>query len=247
MTMDDDLEQLLENLKLRRLAEILPRELERAEQNSPSYSAFLARLLREEYQAQEVRFLDHRIRRARLPERWSLDTYPWARQPKVSKAAIMQLAELDFIDRSANLVFIGPTGVGKTGLASAILLAALRAGRRGLFIKAQELFDEMYRSLADHSSRKLLDRLASIDLLLIDEMGYLNLRPEQSNIFFKLMEERYNKAATIITTNLEYDDWYAFLGQKEMVGALLDRLRHRCHTIRIEGDSLRTPEAGVTD
>jgi DNA replication protein DnaC len=242
MTMDDDLEQLLDNLKLHKLKEVLPRELEKAEKQSPSYSTFLARLLREEFQSQQMRFLEYRIRRARLPERWSLETYPWERQPGVSKAAIMQLARLDFIDRAANLVFIGPTGVGKTGLASAILLCALKAGRRGLFIKAQDLFDEMYRSLADHSSRRLLDRLCGIDLLLIDEMGYLNLRPEQSNIFFKLMEERYGKAATIITTNLDYDAWYSFLGQKEMVGALLDRLRHRCHTIRIEGQTLRTPD-----
>lgn len=240
--MNDDLEQLLEGLRMRRTKEILGRELQRAQDEQPSYTDFLARLLREEYQTQQMRFLEHRIRRARLPERWALQTYPWHRQPKLDRPAIEQLAELDFIDRAANLVFIGPTGVGKTGLASAILLAALQAGRRGLFIKAQDLFDEMYRSLADYSSRKLIDRLAGIDLLLIDEMGYLNLRPEQSNIFFKLMEERYGKRATIITTNLEYDEWYAFLGQKEMVGALLDRLRHRCHTIRIEGESLRSPD-----
>lgn len=240
--MDDDLEQLLKNLKLRRLKEVLPRELETAEKQSPSYSAFLARLLREEYQDQQMRFLEYRVRRSRLPERWSLDTYPWARQPGVSKAAIMQLAELDFIDRAANLVFIGPTGVGKTGLASGLLLKALQAGHRCLFMKAQDLFDEMYRSLADFSSRKLLDRLSRVDLLLIDEMGYLNLRPEQSNIFFKLMEERYGKKATIISTNLGYDDWYSFLGQKEMVSALLDRLRHRCHTIEIDGPSLRDPD-----
>lgn len=240
--MNDDIDQLLENLKMRRLREVLDRELERAEKEHPSYSTFLARVLREEYQAQQMRFLEYRIRRAQLPERWSLQSFPWERQPKINRSMIEQLAELDFIDRAANLVFIGGTGVGKTGLASAILLNALQAGRRGLFIKAQDLFDEMYRSLADHSSRRLLDRLAGIDILLIDEMGYLNLRPEQSNIFFKLMEERYGKAATIITTNLEYDDWYAFLGQKEMVGALLDRLRHRCHTIRIEGESLRAPD-----
>ena len=85
-----------------------------------------------------------------------------------------------------------------------------------------------------------------VDLLLIDEMGYLNLQPEQSNIFFKLMEERYGKKATIITTNLAYDDWYGFLGQKEMVGALLDRLRHRCHTIKIDGHSLRAPRTDST-
>ena len=108
-------------------------------------------------------------------------------------------------------------------------------------VKAQDLFDEMYQSLADHHSRKLLNRLIRLDVILIDEMGYINLRPEQSNIFFKLMEERYGRKATI-TTNLEYDHWYDFLGKKEMVGALLDRLRHRCTTISIDGPSLRIPE-----
>ncbi len=239
--MTDDLEQLLENLKLRRILDVLDRELERAENKSPSYSDFLARLLREEYQAQQMRFLGYRISRAGLPETWSLETFPWDRQPAAPRAVIEQLAELDFVGRAANLVFIGPTGVGKTGLASAILLRALQRGYRGLFIKAQDLFDELYQSLADHSSRKLLNRLCGIDLLLIDEMGYLNLRPEQSNIFFKLMEERYGKKTTIITTNLDYDKWYEFLGQKDMVGALLDRLRHHCHTIEIDGPSLRDP------
>ncbi|HEX7480981.1 MAG TPA: IS21-like element helper ATPase IstB [Polyangiales bacterium] len=240
--MNDDLDQLLKNLKLRRLREILDQELARAENKKPSYSDFMARLLREEYQDQQARFLEYRIERAGLPERWSLESFPWTQQPGVDKPQIEQLAELDFIARAANLVFIGGTGVGKTGLAAAILLRALQRGYRGLFVKAQDLFDDMYKSLADHSSRALIDRLMRVDLLLIDEMGYLNLRPEQSNIFFKLMEERYGKKATIITTNLDYDDWYGFLGQKEMVGALLDRLRHRCHTIRIEGQSLRAPQ-----
>lgn len=239
--MNDDLDQLLDRLKLRRMREILGRELKSAEKNNPSYSEFLTRLLREEHQAQQTRFLEHRIRRARLPERWDLATYPWKEQPGVKRKQIEQLAELDFIARAANIVFIGPTGVGKTGLASAILLRALEAGYRALFIKAQDLFDEMYRSLADHSSRKLLNRLIGLDLILIDEMGYLNLRPEQSNIFFKLMEERYGKKATIITTNLSYEEWYDFLGNKEMVGALLDRLRHHCTTINIDGASLRQP------
>jgi len=240
---NDDLDQLLKNLKLRRLREIIDEELERAEKKKPSYSEFMARVLREEYQHQQERFLEYRIDRANMPERWSLETFPWKQQPGANKAQIEQLAELDFIPRAANLVFIGDTGVGKTGLASAILLRALQRGHRGLFIKAQDLFDDMYRSLADHSSRTLIDRLMRVDLLLIDEMGYLNLRPEQSNIFFKLMEERYGKKATIITTNLAYDDWYGFLGQKEMVRALLDRLRHHCHTIRIEGQSLRSPQS----
>jgi DNA replication protein DnaC len=241
--MDDELHQLLTRLKLRRILTIYDDEVESAEKRGLSYTTLFKRLLREEHDDQQSRFLEHRIRRAKLPERWTLSTFPWRKQKSVKRRTIEQLAELDFVGRAANIVFIGDTGVGKTGLASAILLKALEAGYRGLFIQAQELFDELYTSLADHSSRRLLNRLARFDLLVIDEMGYLNLRPEQSNIFFKLMEERYGRRATIITTNLEYERWYDFLGNKEMVSALLDRLRHRCHTIRIEGESLRTPGA----
>src|SRR6266542_3146900 len=145
----------------------------------------------------------------------------------------------DSAAKAENIVFIGPTGVGKTGLASGLLLKALQNGYRGTFLRAQDLFDEMYASLADRSSRKLVDRLARVDLLVVDEMGYLNLRPEQTNIFFKLMEERYRKKATVITTNLDFEEWHNFLGNKALVTALLSRLRHQCHTVKIDGPSLR--------
>jgi len=241
MAMSDDLDQLLKTLTLKRIREILPRELERATKAKPSYADFLARLLREESLYRRERSVLYRISQAKLPERWSLDTFPFDHQPGVHAAQIRQLAELDWVPASQNLVFIGPTGVGKTGLASALLLRALENGYRGLFLKAQDLFDELYTSLADRSTRKLLDHLARVDVLLIDEMGYLNLRPEQTNAFFKLMEERYRRKPTLITTNLPYDDWYGFLGNKHMVAALLDRLRHHCQTIQIDGPSLRNP------
>jgi hypothetical protein len=89
------------------------------------------------------------------------------------------------------------------------------------------------------STRQLLNRLARLDVLLVDEFGYLNLKPEQSNTFFKLMEERYNRRSTIITSNLIYDEWHNFLGNKSMVDALLSRVRHYCHTVAIDGPSLR--------
>lgn len=239
--MTDDLDQLLRGLHLPRAREVLPRELDRATKESPSYEDFLSRVLREEYLHRRQKSLEYRIRQARLPEVLSLDTFPFDRQPGVKAAMVRQLAGLDFVPSACNLVFIGPTGVGKTGLASALLYQALVNGYRGRFIRAQDLFDEMYASLADRSTRLLLNQLRAYDVLLIDEMGYLNLKPEQSNIFFKLMEERYGKKSTILTTNLDYDDWFGFLGQKPMVQALLDRLRHKCHTLRIDGPSLRTP------
>lgn len=237
----DDIAQLLANLRMRGMLEVVEREVARAQKAKPSYAEFYARILREQEKLMRKRSLENRIEKAGLPERWTLETFPFDMQNGVDAASMRQYGDLDFVAKKENLVFIGPTGVGKTGLASGILLKALENGYRGLFIKAQDLFDDMYASIADRSSRKLIDRLAKVDLLLIDEMGYLNLRPEQTNLFFKLMEERYSRRSTILTTNLEYEDWYGFLGRKEMVAALLSRLRHHCHTIRIEGPSLREP------
>jgi len=193
-------------------------------------------------QAHQEQALAWRIDRARLPEKWTLETFPFKKQPGISQRQMKTFAELEFVPKAENIVFIGPTGVGKTGLASALLLKALQNGHRGLFIRAQDLFDEMYASLADRSSRKLINRLARVDVLVVDEMGYLNLKPEQTNIFFKLMEERYRRKATIITTNLKYDEWHNFLGNKPLVDALLSRLRHQCHTVEIDGPSLRDPQ-----
>jgi DNA replication protein DnaC len=240
--MTDELEQLLKSLHLRKIVEIFDEELTRAEKQQISYTEFLLRLIRPQWHAKQEHAMEWRIKRACLPEPWTLESFPFAKQPGISRRQIRTLAELDFIPKAENLVFIGPTGVGKTGLATGILLKALQNGYRGQFVPAQDLFDEMYASLADRSSRKLIDRLARLDLLLIDEMGYLNLKPEQTNIFFKLMEERYNRRATIITTNLDYDEWHQFLGNRPMVEALLSRLRHHCQTIRIDGPSLREPQ-----
>ncbi len=240
--MNEEIEQLLKNLRLRKICDILGEELQKAEQQQIPYHEFLLRLLRPQYHARQEQALEWRIRRARLPERWALETFPFDLQPGVNRRQIQTLAELDFIPKAENIVFVGSTGTGKTGLASSLLLKALQNGYRGEFVRAQDLFDDMYASLADRSSRKLINRLARLDLLLIDEMGYLNLQPEQSNIFFKLMEQRYNRRATLITTNLDYDEWHQFLGNQPMVEALLSRLRHRCHTLRIDGPSLRQPQ-----
>lgn len=240
--MKDETDQLLRNLRLLTIRDNLDKELARAEKNRPSYEELLLRLLRSQHDAQAQCRLDNRIKRARIPEILTIESFPFDRQPALRPAQIKQLAELDFVARHQNVVLIGPTGVGKTGIATGLLLKALHNDLRGVFLKAQDLFDELFASVADRSSRRLLDHLARVDLLLIDEMGYLNLRPEQSNLFFKLMDMRHGRHSTLITTNLDYDNWYDFLGKKDMVDALLSRLRHHCVTLRIDGPSLREPD-----
>jgi DNA replication protein DnaC len=237
--MTEDLEQLMKNLRLKRLVETYAEQLKTAEKEDISYTEFLTRLLRAEWHSHQEQSLKARIKRAHLPELWSLETFPFSKQPGVNRRQIRTFAELDFIPKAENIVFIGKSSMGKTGLASGILLKAIENGYRCQFIRAQDLFDEMYASLADRSSRRLLNRLVGLDVLLIDEMGYINVKPEQANIFFKLIEERYRHRPTIITTNLSYDEWPNFLGNPEMVNALLNRLRHFCHTVHIDGPELR--------
>jgi hypothetical protein len=158
--MTEEIQQLLKNLRLRKMAEIMEGELAAARKTSPSYTDLLARLLRAEWLDQQERRLQSRIKHANLPEQWTLESFPFKQQPGVSRRQIRELAELEFIPKAVNVVFIGPTGVGKTGLASGLLLKALQNGYRGLFIRAQDLFDEMYASIADRASRKLIRRWA---------------------------------------------------------------------------------------
>ncbi len=111
--------------------------------------------------------MEWRIRNGKLPERWSLETYPYQRQPGVNRKQIRAFADLDFVAKHENVVFVGPTGVGKTGLACGLLLKAIQNGYRCQFVRAQDLFEEMYASLAERSTRQLLTRLARLDVLLI--------------------------------------------------------------------------------
>ena len=184
--------------------------------------------------------MQNRLRNAKLPWSWTLNSFPFEKKPDLNKNQIMTLAGLDFLQRGENIILHGQTGGGKSGLAVGILRQALIAGNRGRFYDVQRLLDDLYASLADRSTTKLLNALCRYDILALDELGYLTLSKEQMNAFFKLMKERYEaKKSTIITTNLEPDEWYSLLKPKDMVDALLDRLYHRCIVIKVPGPSLR--------
>ena len=236
------LHEMLVKLRLRGMAEILDKELDRAEREGTAYDDLLSRLLRQEYGYRQERSLAYRISKAKIPWDWTLKSFPFEKQPGISRSQIQALSELSFIERKENIVFIGNPGTGKSGLAVGLLRMALLAGHSGRFYNAQDLLDQLYASLADRTTPKLLRRLCRYDLLLIDELGYLTLRAEQVNAFFKLMGERYGKKSTIITTNLDYPEWYDLFQRKSLVDALLDRLKHHCITIRINGPSLRVPD-----
>jgi DNA replication protein DnaC len=232
---------LMKSLKLKGMAGVLERELALADREGLAPAEVVKRLVLQEFHHRQERSLLYRINQAQMPWPWTLDTFPFHQQPGVGKSQIMGLASLSFLDRAENIVFIGDPGTGKTGLAIGLLRQALVSGLRGRFYKAQDLLDELYASLADRTVPKLLKRLVRYDLLVIDELGYLTLNTEQVNAFFKLMDERYSRKSTIITSNLDYPQWYDLFQRKPLLDALLDRLKHHCITIRISGPSLRLP------
>lgn len=239
--MRNKIRQLLIDLRLKGIQQVLDTELDAAEKKGTAIEKVLYRMLCQELAFQQERSMQYRIQHAKIPWDFTLKTFPFDKQPGVKKSQIMSLAGLSFIERAENIVFIGSPGTGKSGLATGLLRQALINGYRGRFYNAQDLLDELYASLADRSTPKLIKRLCNYPVLLIDELGYLTLNSEQVNAFFKLMGERYGKTSTIITTNLDYPDWYGLFKRKTLVDALLDRLKHRCITIQINGPSLRSP------
>ena len=237
--MEEKCQQLMENLRLHGMASCLGEILVDAEQQGRAITDVLLELLQAEHRDRQSRYLKNRIKNAKLPWDWTLDTFPFKKQPGINKSQIMGLAKLTFIERKENVIFIGRPGTGKSGIAMSLLRLAVINGYRGRFYNAQDMLNELYSSLADRTTPRLLKKLFNYDILVIDELGYLTLNIEQINIFFKLIDMRYRKKPTIITTNLDFENWYDVFKQKELVDAMLDRFKHYCTTIKINGPSLR--------
>jgi DNA replication protein DnaC len=244
--MHDQLRALIGQLRFRGMEAALDAEIERAERDSVTAVDLLYRMLLEEAASKRQRSLAYRLGQAHMPWNWSLESFPFERQPGVDKGQIQTLAGLDFLRRSDNVLLLGPTGTGKTGIALALLRQACVNGYRGRFYNAQALLDELYASLADRSSLQLLRRLCRFQPLVIDELSYLTLRPEQTDMFFRLVDQRYGRTSTIVTSNLDLPQWYELFQRKPLVDALLDRLQHHCVTIRINGPSLRGPTSATS-
>jgi DNA replication protein DnaC len=243
--MREKIKSLLDNLRLKGMANCVEDVLNDGENKGKAIADVLLELLEAQHRDQQERSLGARIKRAKLPWSWTIDTFPFKQQSGINKTQIMGLANLTFMQRNENLIFIGKPGTGKSGIAMGLLRLALLSGHRGRFYNAQDMLNELYSSLADRTTSKLLNTLCSYELLVIDELGYLTLNPEQINMFFKLIDMRYRKKSTIITTNLDFEAWYDVFKQKELVDAMLDRLKHHCTIIHIDGPSLRVPQSSI--
>ena len=242
MKMNEELVQKLKYLRLGGLLANWDHYLEHARKGNYSHVRLLEYIISEEYQIKKENARKMRINKARIPEKLVVETFPFSRQPKLNKKKIVGMYDaFDYMTQSRNIIFIGPTGTGKTGLATAFLIHAINQGYNGFFITFPDLVERLYQSLADHSESKLIKKLLSYHCLLIDELGYIEVEPVQVGLFFTLMHKRHKRKTTLITSNMGFRQWSSFLKNDPLTAALIDRLTENSHVINMKKCvSLRT-------
>jgi len=241
--MDQELQNILKSLRLGGLLAHWDELLAEARQGRFSHERLLRHVLQAESRTKCEKSRLLRRKRARIPEPLEIETFPFAHQPKLDRRRIVSVYDsFDYMTKQRNIIWLGPTGCGKTGLATGFLLQAIDRGYRGYFVLFPELVAELYRSLADHSERQVLRKYAAYDCLLIDEVGYAEIEPAQVGLFFTLMQKRHKTKTTLITSNLGFSEWGSFLKNPQLTGALLDRLTETSYVFNIRnGRSLRPP------
>lgn len=232
--MDKELEDKLRYLRLTETLNTWDEIMAQAKSKSPSYHALLKQVVEKEYAAKKERARLRRITSAKIEEPFVIETYPFERQPQLSRKKILDLFDsMTYLTKRQNLVFVGPTGVGKTGIGTSLLIHAINQGASGRFVTFPSLLHELYQSVADHSEEKVLKRFLNYECLLVDEIGYVEIDPHQAGLFFTLMKKRHKKATTIITTQLGFKEWPGFMKNTQLTVALIDRLTENCQVINM--------------
>lgn len=229
----------LSKLGLHCMAAQFETEADRAAKSESSYTTYLARLVETELADKADRSINARTARARFPMLRTLDEFDFSFQPGLSAPRVRELANLSFIDQAANILMVGGPGVGKTHLSIALGLRACQARRSVLFTQAPLLLDQLIAADVSHTLGKLLDQLRRVDLLIVDELGYLPMDARRANLFFQLVAARYTKAALLITTNVPFEGWGKLFGDDVIASAILDRLLHLSHVFVMNGPSYR--------
>jgi DNA replication protein DnaC len=235
----DRLLQNLRRLALRHAAQNLDEHLNQAASLKLGHLAFLARVVEAEVLARQQTANDRRLSYAEFPEVCRLEDYDFKAQPCLDRKAVLDLAELGFVDRCESVLWIGPSGVGKTHLAIALGVRACLANYTVRYARAYPLLKRLYAALADDSLEDVLDELAKPHLLILDELGNSPRKAEEdfAGVFFELVARRYRRGATILTTNLSFELWPSALGAASQVTPALDRLVEGAHIITFPSDA----------
>ena len=237
------LDAYLKRLRLPAIGRHYQELARQAAQGNLPYEAFLLALVEMEAQQREENAHQKRLRMARFPVIKSLDQFDFTTLPSLNKALVLDLAQGGYLDKRENLILMGNSGTGKTHLATALGLIACQQGRKVRFFTAAGLINQLTEAQASLRLSHLERTLAQMDVLIIDEIGYVPFSEKGAQLFFQVVAQSYERQSLIMTTNLDFSQWPQVFGSEQLTGALLDRLTHHAHILTMNGESFRFRES----
>ena len=218
-----------------------------AEKNKAGFEDYLCCLLEQEIHSREARNRKQRLSEAKFPVLKTLDTFQFEEIPNLDKNQVLKLFKGQYLDKFENIVFIGGQGTGKTHLSIALGIEACNSNKRVKYFSTADLIHLLLEARDEKQLLKFQEQLLKLDLLLLDELGLHDstraYSEDGSRLLFQVISSRYERGSTIITTNLEFDEWNGVFGSQKLTAALLDRVTHRCHIINANGESYRFKES----
>ena len=233
----------LKALKLPTVAAECEKVATRAAAANVDHLGFLLQVVEAELIERERKAAERRLKAARLPAAKTLAEFDFAARPSVNKPLVLDLARGDYLGRRENVLLVGPSGTGKTHLATGLAMAACAQGKRVRFWRVTELITTLREADQDRHLLRLRQQLAKLDLLVLDEFGYVPASKAGAELLFDVIGTAYERTSVILTTNLPFENWTEVLGSERLTGAALDRLTHRCHIVETTGESYRLQDA----
>lgn len=232
----------LEVLKMKSTLTTLDNYLERAVKDDLNIVEVLDHIFAEEAAGKRRRAYENQIRMSGIPMRKTLEDFDFGFQPSIDKRQILELATMRFLENAENVVFLGPPGVGKTHLATAIGTLAAQNRYSTYYVNCHALIETLKRSHFENRLPEKMKWFSRYKLLIIDEIGYLPMDIQGANLFFQLIAKRYEKASTIFTSNKAFSQWNEVFADVTIASAILDRVLHHCTVVNIKGESYRLKE-----
>jgi len=236
----------LETLRFTGMAKALTEQISLPDIEALSFEERLGLLVDREMTEREDRRLKTRLRRAKLKQNACVEDMDF-RQPRgLDKSLILDLSQCQWIKQHLNLLITGPTGVGKTWIACALAQKACREGYNALYLRLPRLLQELPIAKGDGTYSKLLNRLAKVDILILDDWGLSKLVAEQRRDLLEILEDRHDARSTIVTSQLPLDKWHHIIGDPTLADAILDRLVHNAYKVNLKGESMRKRKSKLT-